>query len=248
MYYLKQRNRIMSDSQPKRAKNRGQKICSSCEEYDDYPEFLQSKTVECREPQNCEGCREIIQAGEYAKYTSEKYVENVKTMYAFFCCELCQRTILSIAAEKIRHGCGWSEAWCHPSDIRSYLRNLGEQLPMLEGSLDECKRQVDELKKPRKRAHKVPVDDFKTLERGDIIRVVGGSGPYYTGDDGERTYLVDRGKYKVLSTDDTGINVYGESGYGYLYMGEICPSKLLASITQAPCKILKVYQPIHRRT
>ena len=96
-----------------------------------------------------------------------------------------------------------------------------------------------EMKKPRKRAHKVPVDDFKTLERGDIIHVVGESGPYYTGDDGERTYLVDRGKYKVVSTDDKGISVYGESGYGYLYMGEICPSKLLASITQAPCKILK---------
>ena len=138
MYYLKQTNRTMSDSQPKRAKNCGQKICSSCEEYDDYPEFLQSKTVECREPQNCEGCREIIQAGEYAKYTSEK-------CYAFFCCETCQRTILSIAAEEILHGCSWSEAWCHPSDIRHYLRNRGEPLPMLEGSLDECKKQVNEL-------------------------------------------------------------------------------------------------------
>jgi hypothetical protein len=113
-----------------------------CFSYDDnYPEFLQSKTVKCRKPQNCEGCREIILAGEYAKYTSGKYDE-------FFCmyeCETCQQTILSIAAEEIRHGCSWSEAWCHPSDIRNYLRNRGEPLTMLDGSLDECKRQVDEL-------------------------------------------------------------------------------------------------------
>ena len=115
--------------------NRAKQMCF---DYDDYPEFLQSKTVKCREPQNCEGCREIIQAGEYAKYTSEK-------CYAFFCCETCQRTILSIAAEEIRHGCSWSEAWCHPSGIRNYLRNRGEQLPMLEGSLDECKKQINEL-------------------------------------------------------------------------------------------------------
>ena len=115
--------------------NRAKQMCFN---YDDYPVFLHSKTVKCRKPQNCEGCREIIQAGEYAKYTSEK-------CYAFFCCETCQRTILSIAAEEIRYGCGWSEAWCHPSDIRNYLRNRGEPLTMLEGSLDECKRQVNEL-------------------------------------------------------------------------------------------------------
>jgi hypothetical protein len=112
-----------------------------CLDYDDYPEFLQSKNVKCRKPQNCEGCREIIQAGEYAKYTSGKCHEFLY-MYE---CEQCQRTILSIAAEEIRHGCSWSEAWCHPSDIRNYLRNRGEPLTMLEGSLDECKRQVNEL-------------------------------------------------------------------------------------------------------
>ena len=99
------------------------------------------------------------------------------------------------------------------------------------------------MKKPRKRSHKVPVDDFRTLEKGDAIIVVGGSGPYYTGEDGERTCFVDRGKYTVVSVDRSGIQAYGENGHVYLYMGEICPSKLLNSITQAPCKILKMYQP-----
>lgn len=103
------------------------------------------------------------------------------------------------------------------------------------------------MKKGRKRPRKKQVEDFKTLERGDTIRVVGGSGPYYTGEDGERSYLIDRGKYTVISTDDNGIQVYGPNGYGYLYMGKIKPSPLLASITQAPCKILKVYDNTRKR-
>lgn len=104
------------------------------------------------------------------------------------------------------------------------------------------------MKKGRKRPRKKQVEDYRTLERGDTIRVVGGSGPYYTSKEtGERTYLIDRGKYTVISTDDTGIQVYGENGYGYLYMGKTCPSKLLNSITQAPCKILKVYDNTRKR-
>lgn len=103
------------------------------------------------------------------------------------------------------------------------------------------------MKKPRKRPRKTVVKDFKTLERGDTIRVIGGSGPYYTDANDERHYLVDRGKYTVISTDYTGIQVYGENGYGYLYMGEICPSELLDSITKAPCKILKVYDNTRKR-
>lgn len=98
------------------------------------------------------------------------------------------------------------------------------------------------MKKGRKRPRTKKVEDYKTLERGDTIKVVGGSGPYHTSrETGERTYMIDRGKYTVISTDITGIQVYGPNGYGYLYMGEIKPSLLIDSITQAPCKILKVY-------
>ena len=104
------------------------------------------------------------------------------------------------------------------------------------------------MKKGRKRPRKKEVKDFKTLEKGDSIRVVGGSGPYYTSPEtGERMYLVDRGKYTVISTDDNGIQVYGQNGYGYLYMGKSCPSKLMNSITQSPCKILKVYDNTRKR-
>lgn len=103
------------------------------------------------------------------------------------------------------------------------------------------------MKKGRIRPHNVLVEDHTTLERGDIIKVVGNSGPYYTEENGEKTYLVDRGSYTVVRTYADGIQVTGESGHGYLYMGKTCPSKLVDSITQAPCKVQKVYQPNHTK-
>lgn len=109
-----------------------------------------------------------------------------------------------------------------------------------------CKHCGEEfkMKKARRRPHKVPVKDFKTLQEGDLIRVVGGSGPYYTSKEtGERTYLVDRGKYIVVEVDRSGVHVNGSNGSSYLYMGKTCPSDLLDSITKSACKLQKVYQP-----
>lgn len=98
------------------------------------------------------------------------------------------------------------------------------------------------MKKPQKGVRKKLVQDFRTLQKGDTIKVVGGSGSFYTEKlTGERVYLVDRGLYKVINTDDKGIQVYGCNGYGYLYMGKTCPSKLVDSITMCACKILKIY-------
>tara|TARA_Y100000004_G_C8613081_1_gene285557 strand:- start:110 stop:448 length:339 start_codon:yes stop_codon:yes gene_type:complete len=94
------------------------------------------------------------------------------------------------------------------------------------------------MKKPPKGIRKKRIEDFKSLNKGDWIKVVGGSGPYHIDRDGERTYLVERGKYKVEYTDSEGIHAYGDSGYNYLYMGESCPSPLLDSIIRSPCKIL----------
>ena len=59
------------------------------------------------------------------------------------------------------------------------------------------------MKKYRKGSKKKRVDDFTKLQKGDEIRVVGGSGPYYTNEDGEKLYLTDRGKYIVNKTGDT---------------------------------------------
>ena len=105
----------------------------------------------------------------------------------------------------------------------------------------ECKKcdYPFKMKKWRKGNKKKKVEDHTTLNKGDVIRVVGGSGSYHTNEyNGERTYLVDRGKYVVEFTDREGIHAYGKTGYGYLYMGKKCRSTLLDSITKAPCKII----------
>ena len=94
------------------------------------------------------------------------------------------------------------------------------------------------MKKGPKGIRKKKVKDFKTLQRGDWIKVVGGSGPYHTDEYGERSYMVDRGKYLVSHIDNTGIHAYGDTGYNYLYMGERCASPMLDTITRSPCKIL----------
>lgn len=104
----------------------------------------------------------------------------------------------------------------------------------------ECKNcgQAFKMKKPPKGIRKKKVEDFKSLQRGDCIKVVGGSGPYYTNSDGEKYYMVDRGKYIVEYTDTQGIHAYGDTGYNYLYMGKRCPSPLMDSLVRSPCKIM----------
>ena len=104
----------------------------------------------------------------------------------------------------------------------------------------ECKNcgQPFKMKKGPKGIRKKKVKDFKTLQRGDWIKVVGGSGPYYTDRDGEKYYMVDRGKYIVEYTDSEGIHAYGDTGYNYLYMGKRCPSPLMDSLVRSPCKIM----------
>ena len=104
----------------------------------------------------------------------------------------------------------------------------------------ECKNcgQAFKMKKGPKGIRKKRIDDFRRLQKGDWIKVVGDSGPYHIDRTGERTYLVERGKYKVEYTDTQGIHAYGDSGDNYLYVGESCPSPLLDSIIRSPCKIL----------
>lgn len=101
------------------------------------------------------------------------------------------------------------------------------------------------MKKFKKGLRKTLIKDHTILQRGDSIRVIGGSGPYHQTVDGVRTYFVDRGKYSVVRTDDNGIWAYGENGLEYLYMGETCVSKILSSIIKAPCKVLLLRKPSH---
>ena len=104
----------------------------------------------------------------------------------------------------------------------------------------ECKNcgQAFKMRKGPKGIRKKRVEDHRNLVKGQVIKVVGGSGPYYTDEYGEKQYMVERGKYTVSHTDNEGIHAYGKTGYNYLYMGKRCPSPMLDSITRSPCKIL----------
>lgn len=111
----------------------------------------------------------------------------------------------------------------------------------------ECKYCGTEfhMKKFKRGHRKILIKDHTILKSGDTIRVIGGSGPYHERANGDRTYFVDRGKRRVVSTDSGGIWAYGESGYEYLYMGETCKSSILDTIIKAPCKILLIRKPSH---
>ena len=72
------------------------------------------------------------------------------------------------------------------------------------------------MKKRRRGNKKKQVEDHRTLNRGDLIRVVGGNGCHYIDKNGDRHYFTDRGKYIVQSTTNDGILSYGKHGYQYI--------------------------------
>ena len=98
--------------------------------------------------------------------------------------------------------------------------------------------------KARRRRKKQFIKDWRSLSRGDIIRVIGGSGPFYDGKDGMRHYLTDRGKYTVDSIDKNGINVIGIAprtcGQQFLYMGPLLKSPACTTVYRDKHKLLPV--------
>jgi len=94
------------------------------------------------------------------------------------------------------------------------------------------------------------ITNWKDLKRGDIFRVVNGTGPYYVlkrdcgeGKKGERLPVGVRGVYSVHDVAENGLHCYGSSnknsGFAFVYMGkkEFCedtstyrrPHRLVAS-------------------
>ena len=126
-----------------------------CFDYDDYAELSESKTIVCRKPHRCGGCRKVIAKGDSAKCTTGKFDGDFFRVYE---CERCQRLTLSIAAEEIQHGCRWSEAWCALDDLSSYVAGRREPVKLLEGTLDECLKYVNDLWFQRL-GHEVPLQD-----------------------------------------------------------------------------------------
>jgi len=79
-----------------------------------------------------------------------------------------------------------------------------------------------------KRGPKPKQINWKELKRGDIIKCVQGTGPYWLSpEDGERFGFNFRGKYVVNFLDKDGIGAYPykgnrtESGFCFIYMGKV---------------------------
>ena len=104
----------------------------------------------------------------------------------------------------------------------------------------ECKQCGNKFKMKRGRVgpKNKRVEDHTTLHKGDLIRVVGGSGSYYLDKLGDKHYFTDRGKYTVREIHKDYILANGSYGSSYLYMGKKRRSKLLDCLWDAPHKIM----------
>tara|TARA_R100001377_G_C3105594_1_gene80696 strand:- start:65 stop:475 length:411 start_codon:yes stop_codon:yes gene_type:complete len=85
------------------------------------------------------------------------------------------------------------------------------------------------------------IEDWKSLDIGEYIRVIGRSGDYYIKDSGERIYFTDAGIYKVRRVIKDGLLVVGHGrnahGFEFLYMGSERKSRLMDSVYNSPHKL-----------
>tara|TARA_Y100000401_G_C8310261_1_gene219332 strand:- start:52 stop:477 length:426 start_codon:yes stop_codon:yes gene_type:complete len=94
------------------------------------------------------------------------------------------------------------------------------------------------------------VKDWKSLEKGDWLKVVQGTGPYFTctrstdeGSAGDKIYMGSKGKYEVVKVVRDGIMCKGlgrkNCGLEFVYMGEKNFSEY-TGITKEPHRIVKL--------
>ena len=94
------------------------------------------------------------------------------------------------------------------------------------------------------------VKDWRALEKGDWLRVVQGTGPYFTckrqtdeANAGDKIYMGCKGKYEVVSFDSKGLICKGlgrkNCGLEFVYMGDkdFCE---YTGITKEPHRIVKL--------
>ena len=98
------------------------------------------------------------------------------------------------------------------------------------------------------------IKDWKSLQKGTLIKVIQGTGPYFIskkdsdeGLAGEKICMGNTGVYKVVGVDDKGIIVYGgspkNSGFTYLYMGNARISQTTGTYLEAyRIKFVKKYK------
>ena len=114
-----------------------------CFDYDGSPDIFDEREVKCRKPHKCRGCKRRIERGEKALYISSLFDHSWDNYYL---CTTCRRIQLAIVVHELEEGCGWSEAWIHPDDMRNYLADLEEPIqPIGMPTIADCRRYVDDL-------------------------------------------------------------------------------------------------------
>lgn len=94
------------------------------------------------------------------------------------------------------------------------------------------------------------VKDWRSLEKGDCLKVIQGTGPYYVckreteeGNAGDKIYMGSKGKYEVISVDSKGLICKGigkkNCGVEFVYMGEKKLSEY-TGITKEPHRLVKI--------
>lgn len=76
--------------------------------------------------------------------------------------------------------------------------------------------------------------DWRSLKPGDRIKTVQGTGPVYMLN-GQVEYMGHFGIFTVHSLNKDGINVFGDEGYAYIYMGK--ERKMITGTILRPYKI-----------
>jgi len=106
---------------------------------------------------------------------------------------------------------------------------------------------INNLKKNKvkKKSYKFEEVDWKTLQRGDLIKSIGGHGPYYNSKLGKR-YKGEYGVFKVDEVIDNGVYVFRSAkrkgvftfgGRRFIYMG---PKEKYECIWREPHKLIRL--------
>jgi hypothetical protein len=112
---------------------------------DDYerPELHDEAFIKTRKPHECCSCDVTIAAGAPALRAKGRLGCE---WYQYYMCEECHRLMCSLAADELRRGCHWCEAWCGVSDLAQERHDRTEDgtLPvMLQGTMREVRQRVD---------------------------------------------------------------------------------------------------------
>jgi hypothetical protein len=106
---------------------------------------------------------------------------------------------------------------------------------------------------PKNTLLKNEVENWRDLQKGEEVKVIQGSGPFFRldkdcedGSRNERLYMNESGVYTIVELRDNGVMAYGDSGYAFLYMG---PSvyREETGINREPYRLKRVKRRVRKR-